>query len=114
MDKENENKNEDIKTTLDEVKEVGKEDKKAKNIKEDSTVSSAVGTFLNVMSVILLFSGGIGLLVAFDDGSENEVGLIILVTSLILAALLMGLSELIDVNLKILLELRKQNNNDKE
>lgn len=97
-------------TTLD-----NKEVENTTNIKkEDNSVSSGVGKFLNVMAVLLLFVGIIGLLIALGNSADIGLGIIILVTSLILSALLMGLSEIIDVNLKILLEIRKQNNNKKQ
>lgn len=108
MDKESKvNPNE---TTLD-----NKEVENTTNIKkEDNSVSSGVGKFLNVMAVLLLFVGIIGLLISLGNSADIGLGIIILVTSLILSALLMGLSEIIDVNLKILLEIRKQNNNKKQ
>ena len=108
MDKESKvNPNE---TTLD-----NKEVENTTNIKkEDNSVSSGVGKFLNVMAVLLLFVGIIGLLISLGNSADIGLGIIILVTSLILSALLMGLSEIIDVNLKILLEIRKQNNNKEE
>lgn len=108
MDKESKvNPNE---TTLD-----NKKVENTTNIKkEDNSVSSGVGKFLNVMAVLLLFVGIIGLLISLGNSADVGLGIIILVTSLILSALLMGLSEIIDVNLKILLEIRKQNNNKKQ
>ena len=97
-----------------------KENENNKLEKLESKTSSWACGFLNTMSIILSIVGFITIIYLVFNLTESIDGfsIIVLLFTIIfcfsLSALLMGMSEIIEINLLTLLKMNKQNNNKEE